>query len=157
MESCTHKELCKRKSIEKKLSALFLGLMMAAVLPAGCSKAYYGAMEKVGIHKRDILVDRVEDARDAQSDAQVQFKSALEQFAAVVRIENSDLKNAYDQLNAEYEESEAAAKRVSDRIDKVEDVAEALFNEWQNELDLYKSAELRRSVNGNLGNQIAVP
>lgn len=22
----------------------------------GCSKAYYGAMEKVGIHKRDILV-----------------------------------------------------------------------------------------------------
>jgi nitrogen fixation-related uncharacterized protein len=42
------------------LIAVFLGLFFG-----GCSKAYYGAMEKVGIHKRDILVDRVEGARDA--------------------------------------------------------------------------------------------
>ena len=61
---------------------------------AGCSKAYYGAMEKVGVHKRDILVDRVEGARDAQSEAQEQFKSALEQFGAVIKIENTDLKKA---------------------------------------------------------------
>ncbi|MDH3356777.1 MAG: DUF2959 domain-containing protein [Desulfobacteraceae bacterium] len=111
----------------------------------GCSTAYYGAMEKVGIHKRDILVDRVEDARDAQSEAQEQFKSALEQFGAVVQIENTDLKKAYDKLNAEYEDSEKAAKKVSERIDKVESVADDLFEEWEDELKLYKSADLRRS------------
>jgi hypothetical protein len=38
----------------------------------------------MGIHKRDILVDRVEDARDAQKEAQTQFKSALEQFSSAV-------------------------------------------------------------------------
>jgi hypothetical protein len=111
----------------------------------GCSKAYYGAMEKVGIHKRDILVDRVEGARDAQSEAQKQFKSALEQFGAVVNIENTDLKKAYEKLNAEYEDSEKAASEVSERIDKVESVADSLFEEWEEELKLYKNADLRRS------------
>ncbi len=121
---------------------LAVGLM---ILSGGCSKAYYGAMEKVGIHKRDILVDRVENARDAQSEAQHQFKSALDQFGAVINIENSDLKQAYEKLKTEYEDSREAAEKVSDRIEKVEDVAAALFKEWSDELKLYKSAELRRS------------
>jgi len=111
----------------------------------GCSKAYYGAMEKVGIHKRDILVDRVEGARDAQSEAQEQFKSALEQFGTVINIKNSNLKKAYEKLNAEYEDSEKVAKKVSDRIDKVESVSDALFEEWEEELKLYKRADLRES------------
>ncbi|MBN2419699.1 MAG: DUF2959 domain-containing protein [Deltaproteobacteria bacterium] len=108
-------------------------------------------MEKVGIHKRDILVDRVEDARDAQSDAQEQFKSALEQFGSVVQVENTDLKLAYERLNSEYEESEEAANNVSDRINKVESVADALFKEWEEELELYKSAELKNSSRKQLG------
>lgn len=29
----------------------------------GCGSVYYVAMEKVGIHKRDIMVDRVKSAR----------------------------------------------------------------------------------------------
>jgi Protein of unknown function (DUF2959) len=111
----------------------------------GCSKAYYGAMEKVGIHKRDILVDRVEGARDAQSEAQEQFKSALEQFGTVVHIKSSNLKKAYEKLNAEYEDSENAAKKVSERIDAVEAVAGALFDEWEDELKLYKSDDMRGS------------
>jgi DNA repair exonuclease SbcCD ATPase subunit len=126
------------------LSWLVLIVVIFVLSLGGCSKAYYGAMEKIGIHKRDILVDRVEDARDAQSEAQEQFKSALEQFGSVIKIENTDLKKAYDKLNAEYEDSEKAAEKVSERIDKVESVAEALFDEWEEELNLYKSADLRR-------------
>ena len=127
-----------------QLSCVWL-IILLMLMAAGCSKAYYGAMEKVGIHKRDILVDRVESARDAQSEAQHQFKSALDQFGAVINIENSDLKSAYDKLKAEYEDSKDAAETVSARIDKVEEVAGALFKEWADELKLYKSADLRRS------------
>ena len=115
------------------------------LLLLGCSKAYYGAMEKVGVHKRDILVDRVENARDAQEDAQVQFKDALEQFGSVVTIENTDLKEAYEKLNSEYEESDQAAKEVSNKIEKVESVADDLFNEWEKELDLYSNQNLRKT------------
>ena len=100
-------------------------------------------MEKVGIHKRDILVDRVENARDAQADAQEQFKNALEQFGSVITVENTDLKDAYEKLNAEYKESDEAAKEVSRRIEKVESVADDLFAEWENELGLYKNKALQ--------------
>ncbi len=61
-------------------------------------------------------MDRVEGARDAQPEAQEQFKSALEQFSAVVKIENTDLKKAYEKLNAEHEDSDRPQKKVSDRI-----------------------------------------
>ncbi|RZB35419.1 MAG: hypothetical protein SRB2_03217 [Desulfobacteraceae bacterium Eth-SRB2] len=124
---------------------LILITVFLAPFFGGCSKAYYGAMEKVGIHKRDILVDRVEGARDAQSEAQEQFKSALEQFGTVIHIKSSNLKKAYEKLNAEYEDSENAAKKVSERIDAVEAVAGALFDEWEDELKLYKSADMRGS------------
>ena len=40
-----------------------------ALTLAGCQSAYYGAAEQFGIYKRDILVDRVEESRDAQADA----------------------------------------------------------------------------------------
>ena len=36
------------------------------LLLSGCQSAYYGAMEKVGKHKRDIMVDRVSEAKDSQ-------------------------------------------------------------------------------------------
>ena len=120
-------------------------LILAILALTGCASAYYGTMEKVGYHKRDILVDRVESARDAQTDAQEQFKSALEQFASVIQLQDSDLMQAYERLNDEFEESESAAEAVSDRIEKVESVADALFEEWQEELALYQNQSLKAS------------
>jgi tetratricopeptide (TPR) repeat protein len=119
--------------------------LAVALLMAGCSSTYYGAMEKVGVHKRDIMVDRVEGARDAQTEAQEQFKSALDQFDSVVKLKETDLKKAYDKLNSEYEASKEVADKVTSRIDKVESVADALFDEWQDELEEYQSSDLRRS------------
>jgi hypothetical protein len=124
---------------------VFAAIGAVLVLTWGCSSTYYGAMEKVGVHKRDIMVDRVEKARDSQEEAQEQFKSALEQFDSVVKLKETDLKKAYDKLNTEYDNSQEAAEEVSDRIDKVESVAGALFDEWQEELDLYQNKELRNS------------
>ncbi len=125
---------------------LFLGSCVVLLFfLTACSSTYYGAMEKVGIHKRDILVDRVEAGRDSQEDAQKQFKSALEQFDSVVKLEETDLKKAYDKLNKEYEKSKNSADDVSSRIDKIESVASALFKEWKGELKQYESKALRRS------------
>ena len=68
----------------------------------------------------------------------------LEQFKSVLNFDGGDLETAYNALNAEYEDSVSAAEEISDRIDSVESVAEALFTEWQAELDEYTSASLRR-------------
>jgi chromosome segregation ATPase len=120
-------------------------ILFPLFLLTACTTVYYDTMEKVGYHKRDILVDRVEAARDAQSDAQQQFQSALDQFTSVIHLEESDLERAYDNLNDEYQGCESAAAAVSSRIEKVESVADALFEEWQNELDLYQSPSLKAS------------
>ena len=42
-----------------------------------CSTMYYSGLEKIGIPKRDVLVHRVEKARDTQEETKEQFKSAL--------------------------------------------------------------------------------
>jgi chromosome segregation ATPase len=125
------------------LSIRLYTLFALIVFISGCSSVYYDTMEKVGIHKRDIMVDRVESARDAQAEAQEQFQSALDQFASVINLEESDLKRAYDSLNHEFEASEAAAQEVTERISKVESVAEDLFEEWQEELTLYENKSLK--------------
>jgi hypothetical protein len=65
--------------------------MALTLLIGGCSKTYYSTIEKMGFHKRDILVDRVEEARASQADTQKKFKSALEQFGSVVQLRNTDL------------------------------------------------------------------
>lgn len=132
------------KLLQKDI-VFFCSCVFALVFLSGCSSTYYGAMEKVGVHKRDILVDRVEDGRDSQQQAQKQFQSALEQFDSVVKLEETDLKKAYDKLNNEYEKSKKAADDVSTRINKIESVADALFKEWKGELKQYESKELRRS------------
>lgn len=109
-----------------------------------CESTYYSTMEKVGIHKRDILIDRIEEAQEAQQDGQEQFKSALEQFKSVVNFDGGDLEKIYNRLNDEYESSVEAADDIRDRIDKVDSVAKALFEEWKDELDQYTNASLRR-------------
>jgi len=111
----------------------------------GCQTTYYKTMEAFGVHKREILVDRVEEARDDQEEAKEQFKTALEAFSEVVQWEGGDLQKMYDKLNDEYERSKSKADDVHERIDAVEDVGDALFAEWEKELDQYESAELRRS------------
>ncbi|WP_422462666.1 DUF2959 domain-containing protein [Endozoicomonas sp. ALB115] len=120
-------------------------LFVATLLLAGCQSTYYSAMEKVGIHKRDIMVDRIEDTQTAQEQAQVQFQSALEQFQSVINFEGGDLEAAYNDLNSEYQDSLAAAERVRDRIASVQNVSDVLFDEWEDELNLYKSDSLRRA------------
>ena len=124
---------------------LVLTIVAAMATTAGCSSVYYNTMEKFGVHKRDIMVDRVQEARDAQEEARDQFKSALQRFSAVVQFDGGDLEEKYTQLKDEYEQSSAKAQAVRDRIAAVEDVAEALFAEWESELNQYTNANLRQS------------
>lgn len=119
--------------------------ILTLVVLTSCSSAYYGAMEKLGVHKRDIMVDRVKAARDTQQDTKKQFLSAMEQFKSVVNFKGGDLEKEYEKLKDTLEESEDKADEVRDRIKSVEDVSEALFSEWREEIKQYNSASLRRS------------
>lgn len=111
---------------------------------AGCQSAYYSAMEKVGVHKRDIMLDRVENAQTAQQDAQQQFKSALDQLSQLINYDGGDLAAQYELVNDQYEASKSSAEEVESRISAIENVAEALFDEWNDEIEQYSSASLKQ-------------
>lgn len=132
-------------SITTAGASRLLPAIFIAALMGGCSTVYYKTMEKFGYEKRDILVDRVEDARDSQNNAQETFRSSLERFQSVVDTPDTELKEQYAEISDAYEDSLSSAEEVRDRIDKVEEVAEDLFDEWEDELSLYESASLRRS------------
>lgn len=125
------------------IALLSLGLM-------ACQSAYYSAMESVGQHKRDILSSRIEGVRDAQVDAKEQFRDALDRFSQELGYSGGELQSVYENLRDAYEDSKKEADNVSARIDKVEDVAEALFAEWEDELEQYSSASLRRDSQSKL-------
>jgi len=133
------------------MTFLFRAAAIALVFVlSGCTTIKYNALEKVGIHKRDLLVDNVEDTRDAQKEAQEQFKDALERFGQVVKIEDTEIKKAYERLSDEFEDSEDAAEEVSTQIEQVEDVAGDLFKEWKEEIGTYSDAVLKRDSENKL-------
>jgi DNA repair exonuclease SbcCD ATPase subunit len=127
-----------------KMNTMFILLVICAIaMTTACQKTYYNAWEKLGVHKRDIMVERVEKARDSQNDAKEQFQSALEQFSSQLNFKGGNLEEKYNTLRDAYEKSKTKAEEVSSRIAKVEDVSEALFEEWQDELQQYSNAKLR--------------
>jgi len=119
-------------------------LAIASFGLASCSSVYYGAMEKVGIPKREIMASRVEKARDTQEETKEEFKTALEQFSELTGFSGGELEATYKRLDDVYTSCEAQASEVGRRNDAVENVSEALFKEWESELGEYENPRYRR-------------
>jgi hypothetical protein len=128
----------------------FCVLFVAILFLTACSSMYYSGLEKIGIPKRDVLVYRVEKARDTQEATKEQFKSALEQFTAVTNFKGGNLESVYKKLNREYEASVDKAKEVRSRIADIESVSAALFKEWEQEITQYSSPTLKQSSQSKL-------
>ena len=93
---------------------------------------------------RDLLVDRVEAARDSQHEAAEQFRDALTEFKSIVSVPEGDLERQYNKLNKAHKRSLAAAEDISKRVDRVVSASNRLLDEWRGELDDYNDPALRR-------------
>lgn len=134
-----------------KKSASWLGgarclivCVLTVIVSSGCSSVYYDTMEKFGVHKRDLLVDRIEDGREAQAVGQKQFEDALTVFKQVVKVENSDVEAMYKRMNKAYINSRDASEDIHQSISDIEKVADDLFDEWQTEIEQYSNARLKQ-------------
>ncbi|MBZ0258842.1 DUF2959 domain-containing protein [bacterium] len=124
--------------------------VVSCLVFCSCQTVYYETMEQFGIHKRDILVDRVEDAKASQEEAKEQFNSALEHFQSVINHDGGELQERYENLDYEYNQSLSKANQVRARIENVESVATALFTEWETELEEYSNPKLRKASEDQL-------
>jgi hypothetical protein len=105
---------------------------------------YYATMEQFGRHKREILASRVRAGQEDQRQAEKQFLSAYEAFKRVASYDGGELESVYNQLNGEFTRSEGRAEQVRDRIRSIENVASALFAEWEQEIGEISRSDLRR-------------
>ncbi len=109
-------------------------LASCVVLSIGCRSTYYAAWEKFGVHKRDILKERVEKARDEQKAAGEEFKDAMTKLKQLYAFDGGQLEKSYNALQAEYDDCAARADGVRKRIKDMETVASDLFAEWEQEI-----------------------
>jgi hypothetical protein len=125
----------------------FESLLDALVRALGTKlqRLYFRTVEQAGHHKRDILVTRVEQARDSLEEAKTQFQTALDKFSQLTQFDGGNLENVYRQLKIEFDYSQSRAQLVQERIGAVETVARALFREWEDELEQYTNRSLRSS------------
>lgn len=123
---------------------VLLGSLLLSA-PLACQKTYYNVLESVGIEKRELLAKRVENAKDSQEEAQEKFRDALERFQAVTGHQGGALEDEYEKLRDAYESARDQAGDVKQRIEQIESVADALFDEWRAELSQYSDASLRQS------------
>ncbi|HBS27745.1 MAG TPA: DUF2959 domain-containing protein [Gammaproteobacteria bacterium] len=130
------------------IKRLFLLLVLAQF--SGCASVQYKAMEKVGVHKRDILINKIESARDSQAETKIQVVSTYEQFKNLVMVNDGGLEKRYKAMAKAVERSQDRATELDHRIDAVESVAGDLFSEWKSELGQYSSAALREASAKNL-------
>jgi hypothetical protein len=118
-------------------------MLLAAASFAACSTVKYEALEQVGVYKRDILVDRVEDARDAQADTREEVLAAYEELNILIGEEGGELERQYKRLDRKVERSKDAIEDLDDHLAAIDEVSADLFEEWEEELAQYNSAALR--------------
>ena len=106
---------------------------------------YYSARESIGEHKREIVVYQVEQACVSLQETRNEFEDALERFKNLVCVNDSGLEHRYNLLNRQYQFCRAKSDAVGNRIKAIEEVSEALFVEWEIELNEYANRALRNS------------
>lgn len=115
---------------------------------AGCQSmqgAYNRTKEMFGVEKRDILVSEVKDARMIMEEVKMQFQSSMDLFKSVFGRTEGKLEEKHSLLMSEYKRAAKKAGGIEKSINSVAGAAEALFAEWEVELDHYTSKNLRAS------------
>lgn len=127
--------------MKKQCQWIILPLML--LLMAGCTKAYYSAMEKIGKEKRHLLIDNVEDVKESQTKAQEEFKDALTRIKELYGLNGGDLETFYDRFKGSYENCDKRASQIEKRISDVRTVAKDLFTEWEAEIRQISDPKLK--------------
>jgi phage-related tail protein len=126
------------------LLSYYLVNLISSFFSKKIRKAYYSARESIGDHKRSIVVYQVGQACETLLETRDEFQDALERFKTLVSVSETSLDHKYNLLNRQYQFCRSKSDAVSDRIRSIEKVSDALFVEWENELNEYTNRSLRQ-------------
>jgi Protein of unknown function (DUF2959) len=118
-------------------------LIVFALLLSGCQSTYYKAMSTLGKEKRDILVQRIKDAKKDQDQTKQQLQTTMESFQALTGFKGGSLEKSYKRLNSDYESAASQAGKLHDKIQSIDQVSNDLFKEWQGEINAMDNGKLK--------------
>jgi molecular chaperone GrpE (heat shock protein) len=129
--------------MKNRLSILILSAIVLTGL--GCDRAYDSTLETFGKSKKDTLIDRITEARDAQAKTKEQFAMALDEFREIAGYRGTLLEEKYKELNAQYERCQSQTNTVENRLAEVRRAAKSFFRQWEDEMETFTSSVARRS------------
>jgi predicted nucleic acid-binding Zn-ribbon protein len=106
-------------------------------------KAKYSAWETIGVEKRDLFKREISNVKDNQKESGESLKDALTQLKEVYGFDGGNLEREYNKLNASYVDAKNDGEKVNESIVKLDNVANDLFEEWNNEISQIKTHELK--------------
>ena len=120
-----------------------LGLYLLVALLLGCQTTYYAVWEKMGKEKRHLLRDQVEKSREDQKKASEEFTDALTRLKQMYGLDGGDLEKMYNHLSDDFDACAKRAEQIDERIEKVQRIAQDLFEEWRQEINQIQNASFR--------------
>ena len=127
---------------QKKVRIVLAVLVFVVVVfMTGCGGAYKAS----GQYKRDLLLNRVEKARQCHERAKNQFEVVLANYADIIDANAGDIRNEYNKLNRECKRARKISKDIYRKVKDVEDIGKPLFRNWEDELGEYNNEAIRRS------------
>jgi hypothetical protein len=110
---------------------------------SGCQSIYNATMENVfGYEKRELFKKSVTALQEEQKDAQQEFKDAMTRLKELYDFKGGELESVYGKVKSSYDRCETEAKDVAGRIASMEDIAGAMFKEWEQEIQQYTNPNL---------------
>jgi hypothetical protein len=122
---------------------VFLPLILLTLFMAGCQSTYYRAMATLGKEKRDILVQRIKEAKKDQDQTKQQLQTTMESFQALTGFQGGSLERNYKRLNSDYENAASQAGKLHDKVQSINQVSNDLFREWQGEISAMSNGKLK--------------
>ncbi len=134
----------------KNQLAIVICCLASLLCIAGCQSTYYAVWEKMGKEKRHLLRDQVEKSQKDQEKASEEFTDALTRLKQMYGLNGGDLEKMYDRLSDDYEDCEQRAGIIDERIEKVNRIANDLFDEWRAEIEQIQNASFRKNSRDKL-------
>jgi hypothetical protein len=124
-------------------SIVLIPCVLLVLVLAGCKSTYYKTMRTLGKEKRDILVQRIKDAKKDQDQTKQQLQTTMESFQALTGFQGGSLEKSYKRLNSDYESAASQAGKLHDKVQSIDQVSKDLFNEWQGEINDMDNGNLK--------------
>jgi Protein of unknown function (DUF2959) len=100
-------------------------------------------MATLGKEKRDILVQRIKEAKKDQDQTKQQLQTTMESFQALTGFQGGSLERNYKRLNSDYENAASQAGKLHDKVQSINQVSNDLFREWQGEISAMGNGKLK--------------